>query len=459
MALVAASQLQVVREFLSRASGEPANLSIDINSTLGPVPKPWQNLAQGGEMNDWRMTPISAKVRALQPRYIRLDHVYSFFDVAQVTDGKVSYDFSKMDPVINDILAVGATPYIALSYMPAPLSTNGEIVDGPKDWNQYQDLIRATIQHYSGTRAVPNVMYEVWNEPDLFGGWKTYGDKNYLNLYEYADRGAKQVTNAKPFLLGGPAITALYKNWFDKMAETAIERGWKYDFFSWHRYNLDIDQYRKDIAEVTEWRSQYPELSNLQLHVTEYGHDSKNHPGYDTMMGAAHTVAVAIESAGYLDQIFPFEIEDGKDPQGQERWGRWGVLTHRDFGANLKPRYFALRELNKISGERLSVLGQGTWVKALATLEPGRINLVLVNYDQNGRNYEDVPMQVVNAGSTPYELSLKDINGESRATQVLAPDANGTITTTIPMGANTILFGTLVPNPDAVVAPAQPATP
>jgi hypothetical protein len=441
--VVGATQLDQVREFLSNASGEPANIQIDPTVSFGPLTHPWKNLAQGGEMSNWTLEPIKAKVAALEPEYIRIDHIYSFYDIVQERDGKIAYDFTKLDVVVDGILSTGAKPYISLSYMPVQLSDDGTITGKPKDYNQWQDLVRATVQHYSGTKGINNVVYEVWNEPDLFGGWKTYGDKNYLELYTYAHRGQAQVSGAKPYQFGGPGITALYRNWFVNLVEHAEKNNLRLDFFSWHRYNTDLEVFRADIQEARSWRNEYPQHSGLQFHVTEFGHDSKNHPGYDTNYSAAHTVASLIEFSEGVDKAFPFEIEDGKDPAGQERWGRWGLLTHRDFGNNIKPRYQALRLLNRLEGEQVQLLGKGSWVKAIATRNGPAIEVMLANYDAFGSHGETVPMLFQNVGAGSFTLELTELNGNTRK-MPLVSEGND-LATEVVMGPNSVVYARLVP--------------
>lgn len=436
--VIGASQLSVVREFFARASGEPANLVIDAGAPTGAIRQPWRNLAQGGEMSDWRLTPIAAKVKALQPEYIRIDHIYSFYDIVQKNGDQLSFNFSKLDPLIDDIVATGARPYISLSYMPAPLAVDGQITSPPARWEDWQATVRATIQHYSGTKGIDSVYYEVWNEPDLFGQWKTYGERNYLTLYTYAAQGAAQTSGTKAFKIGGPAITALYKNWFDKLVEHTRTNNLRLDFFSWHKYAVDVEAYRKDFADVLAWRGSTPGAEMLELHVTEYGHDSKNHPGYDTSFGAAHTVATAIEMIGSIDRGFAFEIEDGKDPQGQAQWGRWGLLTHHDFGATIKPRYLAMRLLNRLEGDQLRVLGKGTWVKAAAVRSTDGVNMVIVNYDEFGRNTEEVPITLQNVAAGSYTMEITDLSGGTRRLPLTTEGT--TLRTTLPTRAGDVYF-------------------
>lgn len=439
VALVAATNLQQVREFFAEATGEPANLRVNTQAVLGPLPRPWQNLAQGGESHDWDMAPFKGKVAALEPRYIRLDHLYSFYDIAQRgSDGRVTYNFSKLDVLVDQILEVGAKPYLSLSYMPTPLSADGTVTGQPQDWKEWQDLVRATVQHFSGARGISDIMYEVWNEPDLFGGWKTYGDKNYLTLYWYAHLGQSQTSGTKPYKFGGPATTALYRNWFEAMAKLKQEQGARIDFLSWHRYSTSITQFRDDFAQAKQWQSELPGLANTELHVTEFGPDSDVDPSNDSTLGAAELAAIATEMPGFVDRAFVFEIEDGKDPNGQEFWGRWGVLTHRDFGNKTKPRYSVLRLLNRMEGDQLQVLGKGTWVKALASRSGDDILMIVVNYDHLGRHFEEVPLTFTGVEPGSYLLEISPLNGANR-TMPLSTTAD-TLATSIPMQANSVLF-------------------
>jgi len=436
--LLAISQLQVVREFFGQAGGLPANLIVDNRVVLGSMPRPWRNLAQGGEDHDWRLGPLTGQVASLHPQYIRLDHIYDFYDIVQGQPGNLTFNWSKFDLVIDDILAAGAKPYISLSYMP-PAISSGDILAPPQNWSDWQLVVQKTIEHLSGSRGIADVYYEVWNEPDLFGGYKYYGDKNYLNLYRYASAGAQRASSSvRPFKLGGPAITALYKSWFDAWAKACVDNQWRCDFFSWHRYSTDLDQYAKDMAEAESWLQQYPALEpTLELHITEWGFDSENHAGYDSAYGAAHTVAAAIAMMNRVEMAFTFEIQDGKDPNGQANWGRWGLFTHNDFGANAKARFRALKLLDSIPDQRLSIVGNGSWVKALAARDnDGSIKLIMANFDPKGQHSETVPLTLQHVEAGNYQLDVEYLSGR-RMSNVLSVE-NDTLITQIVLGVNEV---------------------
>ena len=441
--LVGASQIGVLREFFGKASGENANLHVYTNKVLGTYKKPWRNLAQGGEDHEWRMGKLIGPIKNLHPEYIRIDHIYDFYDVVNGENGNYTYNFSKLDLVIDDILATGAKPYIALSYMPTQFS-NGDLVGQPNNYVEWQSLVQRTIQHISGTRKISDVYYEVWNEPDLFGGWKYYGDKNYLTLYKYAALGAKNTSGVQRFKLGGPATTGFYKNWAEALIKFADENKLILDFISWHRYSNNLDVYKEDMLAVRKLLQDYPRYDGrIEFHITEWGHDSENNAGYDTNYSAAHSVAGAIEMTGIVERAFAFEIQDGKDPAGQEYWGRWGMFTHNDFGANAKPRYFALQMLDRISDQRVQLLGKGSWVKALAAKNPknGNIEIVLANFDERSQHSENDPILFEDIMPGNYTIKKELSNGSVFSENIATTAAK--LQTTVFMPTNTVGFVTL----------------
>lgn len=400
-------------QYLGRAAGVPANIIVDTTAILGPMPRPWRSLAQGGEeLTTNMMASVVEKTKALKPEYIRLDHLYDGYNiVSRGGDGSLAYDWSRLDAVVNDILKTGAKPFLSLSYMPLVIS-KGDIVEQPKDYNDWAAVVRATVEHYSGrgNLNISDVYYEVWNEPDLFGGWKTYGDKNYLTLYRYSSAGARAATNVNSFKLGGPGTTALYKAWVDNFLNFMANNNLKYDFYSWHRYAKDLEQYDKDRLLIDGWLDAHPEALQIELIVTEWGHNSDIDPGYDTNFGAIHTMAGSRVMMGRINKAFIFEIKDG--PGNSKLWGRWGLMTNDKFGApEVKPRYNAILFLNRLGDSRLSLSGEGSWVKGIAANNNGVVQTLLINYDQTGRHSEAVPVTFENLQSGNFTYKRTNFGG------------------------------------------------
>ena len=110
--------------------------------------------------------------------------------------------------------------------------------------------------------------------------------------------------------------------------------------------------------------------------------------------------------------LMTFGIKDGPSQTGKELWGRWGLLSHDTFGANPKPRYQALRMLNNITGERLKISGEGTFVDGVAVRDNGKISLMLANYDGIGQWTQAVPIAITNMTNGTYGYKEYDVTNE-----------------------------------------------
>ena len=219
------------------AEGRLSAIAVESDRVLGPMPKPWTALAQGGDNLKAFLQGHESKVQVLGPKYLRIDHIYDLFNVVSRNDSGLVFNWTELDKLVEEIVAVGARPFFSLSYMPVAISS-GDILSEPKDWQEWSLVVQKTIEHYSGELGLSDVYYEVWNEPDLFGNWKIGGKKDYRVLYYYAALGAARANGVKAYKLGGPATTGLYKNWLDGMFRYVMQNKLRMDFFSYHRYDL-----------------------------------------------------------------------------------------------------------------------------------------------------------------------------------------------------------------------------
>ena len=411
-------------QYVGKAAGVPANLVFNYEGVLGKLPQPWRNLDQGGEEPKEMLASVVEEVKELNPEYIRLDHIYDAFKVVSRTDGRLTYDWTGLDKAIEVILATGAKPFLSLSYMPIVISS-GDMIAPAKDWSEWGQVVQATIEHYSGRsqKNIDGIIYEVWNEPDLFGGYKTYGGKNYLEMYSASAKAAARAQNVNPFEIGGPATTGLYQNWEERLIKYVAGNDLRMDFLSWHRYSYDLEQYERDARQARKWAENIPALVNLKFYVTEWGHNSEVDPGYDEKFGAIHTLAGARVMMGSIDRAVLFEIKDG--PGAEKYWGRWGILTHEKFGTpEKKPRYHALQFLNNLGPYRLSVAGEGSWIKSIAsTDDKGNLKIMVVNYDPKGLHSEAVPMTFENLPKGNFKITRTEFMGSSRTLNIATTSA------------------------------------
>jgi len=404
---------------ITRAVGTPANIVVDTKAVLEPIKTDFYHaFAQGGEESEDMIAPVLTEVKGLRPKFIRIDHLYDYYSVVQGSGGGMSFDFSRLDAAVNTILASGAKPVLALSYMPASIAQGGSVINPPNDWNDWATVVEKTIQHYSGKgeKNLGGVYYEVWNEPDLasFGSWKLSGDKNYLTLYKYAADGAKRVQNANWFYFGGPATTGLYKNWIMALASS----GNRVDFFSWHSYLPDPKRYATDQENFITWMLPYPWHTLKPTLITEFGFTGDKSTLYNSTYAAAYTAAVIRQLiSGGASYIFSFELKDGP---GQTNG--WGLVGHQNAGKKLKPRYHVYAFIDQMAGSRLQVTGEGTWVTGFASVKDKTIRLLLVNFDRSGSHVETVPIKFTNLDPGNYTVRQHFLFGTDTKTQQTIPD-------------------------------------
>ena len=414
--------ISTVQTWLSQASGEPANLIIDTQGVIGELPTPWRNIAQGGESPDFNFTSTLTKLRALQPETIRLDHLYDFYaKVSKDESGQIQVDWTKLDSLLYDINLATASPMLVLSYMPPALSQSGDMTDPPNNWADWSELVRQTVEHVSGTQALnlKNVYYEVWNEPDLFGQWKAGGIKNYFTLYQKSVEGAMSAQNVQPFHIGGPATTSLYSNWLTKFMDFVNQNSLRLDFYSWHIYDSGPEAFTREINEFDTLMRRYPAyLFKVEPVISEWGPTSNLSPVYDNQISAAHLVAVSAALPTVIKKAFLFEFQDGDNESTY--WGRWGLLTSPSSGSLQKPRFQALTFLNRLGSKRLSLVGQGEWVKAIASIDQNNsIKVVITNYDPKDLHTETVPLTFERLESGNYTLTTEILGRLPESTPII----------------------------------------
>jgi hypothetical protein len=399
--------------YFSGAGGINANLSIDMYKNAPNTTDVWRNLAQGGEEKGRGLMPVIDEVKRLKPEYIRIDHVFDF------------YDQDSLDNQVKDILAMGAKPFISLSYMPPEMSITGDVNGPPKDWNEWEKKVKNLIEHVSGRNGlgINNVYYEVWNEPDLFGGYKIGGSKNYLDLYYHSAIAASRAGNTLNFKFGGPSTTGFYPNWLTGLSDYTIKNNLRLDFLSWHKYSRNISDFENDFTDAKEILENKG-LKNVELLITEMGPTGSNDESYDNYFGAIHEIALIATLQGNISRAFTFEIKDG--PGAEKYWGRWGIFTNEKFGQPVaKPRANALTFLNNmLGGTNLFVSGQGTWVKAFAKrTDANTTKIIVVNYDSDGTHNEIVPIKLTNLSFSKFNFKRTDFLGSSTSEEISTSSA------------------------------------
>ena len=425
-----------VTSYLSKAAAVKANIVIDTGESTGSLTGNWLNFAQGGEEPPPMLKSTVENMKNIKPKYIRLDHIYDYYDVVK-SDG--TFDFSHLDTTVDDITAMGARPMLALTYMPRSFTDSNSVIDAPRNWRLWQNLVRATIEHYSGKREknIGNVYYEVWNEPDLpqFGSFKLYGTKNYNTLYHYAANGAAEALDTNQFYFGGPAVGSYYPAWVTDFVNYVRDNNLRLDFYSWHRYHTDPSKFREDAINIRKILNKYPRFAGLPLALTEWGIDSENTQNSNTNRAAAHAISTIIKVHDVINLPFAFEVKDGPPPNG----GKWGLMTHEKDSSplSLKPRFKAFAASSIISGPNLKTEGNGTHVQAISSRGmDGTIYVLITNYDVRDSNFENVPVSVTGVDPGLFKVTDRNITTGTEGSEEIT-STDGTLKKEIAMLPNT----------------------
>lgn len=422
----------------TRAGGVEANIVVNSEGFVGPLPTPWRSLAQGGEVLGNFLDKSVSEVAELSPQVIRIDHIYDMLAKVKKSGGAVVVDWSDLDRTVRQIQKTGATPFLSLSYMPPAVASGGDIVSPPSDWNDWTALVQQTIEHYSGALGIPGVYYEVWNEPDLFGKWRAGGNPNYFTLYRYAAMGAARAKVGQRFYFGGPATTAPYRSWVEGFLDFVKANNLRLDFYSWHRYSFQLDQFDQDIAAIDSWFSNHPDFNLVPKIISEFGVSGDRNGANDLQVAAAHEVAVARATMSKVKYLTAFSVKDAFDPQKKPYWGDWGIFTSDETGAIKKPRYFAILFLNRLGPDRLSLAGEGSWVRGIAAKKGDNIQVLLVNYDPNNTHVETTPVRLTNLSAQQYEVTYSYLS--RRATKEIKVATNGELALDVYLPPETVVM-------------------
>ncbi|OGG19799.1 hypothetical protein A2721_01345 [Candidatus Gottesmanbacteria bacterium RIFCSPHIGHO2_01_FULL_47_48] len=392
---------------LSQAAPIPANIVVDVASSKGKLEHPWAALSQGGESESngslVSLSPVTSQIKALSPKYIRLDHVFD----------------RPYENRVREILAAGAVPFISLSYFPADVANRD--VGTVNNWSAWERHVRDLVENVSGRDHlnVSGVYYEVWNEPDGpgFGAFDIGRGKDYFELYEHTLAGVNQAINVNDFKVGGPALADLRRCnngllfvcqtfWLDDFFRLVASRHARLDFISWHRYSPRLSDYNEDVNFITALYTKHATLPPAEKIITEWGSTPERNPVHNSVLDAAHLVAAARTFVGFVDLATKFEVRDGPE-SGR---GGWGILY---YNGQPKPSYHALRLLNMLRSERVLLSGEGTNVTGIASRDSSGATVILINYDQRNSHIETVPVSIINLPPGRYRLTKHVLNSSS----------------------------------------------
>ena len=254
--------------------GQPSEVRIGFNDTLGPMHIERMALGQGGLSEEPMFDSRLAEIRALKPAIIRL-FVQEYFDLLPEPG---HYHFETLDRAVDAILATGAKPLISLCFKPRALfpQINDSVVE-PTDYAEWEKLVSEVVRHYQ-VRGAGIVYWEIGNEVDIGEGGGTpyrFRPDSYTRYYEHT---AAAILRADPQArVGGPALADVRSPILPALLDSCARRGIPLHFVSWHRYTSIPTDIRATVDYVHGLLEKFPSLKP-ETFCTEWNMDLMNPP-------------------------------------------------------------------------------------------------------------------------------------------------------------------------------------
>ena len=269
---------------------------------IGPLP--------AGEGNNPNLTVSYQQIGVNMVRthdfYGPMDMSVIYPDTNADSKDRNSYRFASSDDVFNAILAGGFEPYLRLgnSY------NNSSAPENLDNWAVAAVEVVRYYQNLALQAGIPLRYVEIWNEPDNRQFW----DGGSIRFFDLFEKTAKALKAEFPALqIGGPGLApAGYlapqgQGFTFEFLAAMQERAVPLDFFSWHMYSNNPDDYRQAAVWYREQLDAH-EFAQTQMHVTEWNTQFR-----DRAQGDDPAVRVGAKAAAFTTASWIAMQESGVD--------------------------------------------------------------------------------------------------------------------------------------------------
>lgn len=309
-------------------------------------------------------------------RYIRFHAIFhDALGTVRVKNGKIVYNWTKIDQLYDNLLARHIKPFVELSFTPKALATSKQTIfyyhantshPNPKEWH---NLIVAFARHLEkryGKAEIRSWYFEVWNEPNLSGFWQNADQKAYFRLYDSTARALKSVD--PKLRVGGPATAGAA--WIPAFLDYVKKTHAPIDFVTTHTYGvrggfLDPDG-KSDLlldpspnAIVGDVRRVHQQIAaspfpNLPLYITEWSTSyTPADPVHDSYISAAYILSKLKATEGLAQGMSYWTYSDLFEEAGPPPaafYGGFGLVTRDGIR---KPAFFAYKYLHALGGKTI----------------------------------------------------------------------------------------------------------
>lgn len=449
----------------STSSSEAVQSILRLNTVQrsAPMKMAWKVGLACGRAYELLRADLQDHVRHIQQeigyRYCRFHGLFhdDMSVVVRDADGQLRFQWGHVDKVFDFLLSVGLTPFVELNPMPRALASGEQTfffyrmnVTPPRDYAEWELLVeefaRHCIRRY-GSAEVRKWYFEVWNEPNLSAFWSG-SQEDYWKLYDASYRAIKSVDPA--LRVGGPASAE--GGWIEDFLTHTQAQGTGADFVSSHVYPMNEFGLYEDRTESPYTPGRFfpdrvkrmgerSKQAGLPFFLTEWNvldSDSRetvdwlDNPTIDGIYGAALAAMSGVELDDACEGLFWWVASDIFEEAGMPQSpfsGTYGMLT---IDGLPKPAFHVFRLLKRMTGERLSLLGEDLpdGCGAVAAVDQDITQIMLYNHVPVGLPQREWSGTV----HLPLEGNVPQSAKRTATKQHIRPGAGSAFETWVAMG-------------------------
>ena len=401
------------------ALGQPAaagarTVEVDVARAQAPVDR-FFDLSVGSDfpgtlIRKDSQAQLEVATEELGFRYIRFHAIFhDALKTVNSVDGKIHYDWTKVDELYDDLLARNIKPFVELGFTPEALKTSDNSIfywkgntSHPKI-DAWRDLVSAFVSHIRsryGETEVRSWFFEVWNEPNLDGFWEGADQAAYFNLYDVTARAIKAVD--PQLRVGGPSTAGAA--WVPQFLEHVAANHVPVDFVTTHTYGVDggfLDEAGKGDTKLSpspdaitgDVRRVRAEIAasafpTLPLYFTEWSTSyTPRDSVHDSYISAPYILTKLKAAQGLLQGMSYWTYTDLFEEPGPPPTpfhGGFGLMNREGIR---KPAWFAYKYLHALGGRAVPTKDQYSF----SSTDGARTSLLVWDWHQPDQKVSNRP--------------------------------------------------------------------
>lgn len=337
--------------------------------------------------------------KELKFRYVRFHDIFhDELGTYREVDGKPVYDWTGIDRLYDNLLAMGIKPFVELGFTPHAMRTSDQTLfwwkgntshPDPAKWTALVDVFVRHLEERYGKDEVRSWYFEFWNEPNLDGFWEKADQKAY---FEYYGRTVTAIKAIDPKLrVGGPSTAGAA--WVPEFLAYAKGANLPVDFITTHSYGVDggfLDEKGESdtkvsrdpnaiISDVKKVRGQMEAAGKpgLPLFFTEWSSSYNPRDAvHDDYMSAAYILSRLRPVEGVAQGMSYWTFSDifrEPGPQTRPFDGGFGLMTPDGIR---KASWFAFKYINALGDRELA----SNDAQSIAAISGDSVQLLAWNY-------------------------------------------------------------------------------